>query len=61
MTNLFFEEKENLSIHLSAETDEYAKHTTRRKSSKKGRTADALAISADEGRDKLRKAAVRCK
>ena len=33
----------------------------RRKSRYKGRTVDALAIPAEEGRDKLRKAAERCK
>ena len=32
-----------------------------RKESKKGRMADALAHGGDEGRDKLRKARVRCK
>ena len=29
--------------------------------SNKGRMADALALRGEEGRDKLRKAAVRCK
>ena len=33
----------------------------RRRESEKGRTEDALALTSDEGRDKLRKAAVRCK
>ena len=31
------------------------------KESKQGHMADALALGGDEGRDKLRKAAVRCK
>ena len=32
-----------------------------KKESKQGRMADALALRGDEGRDKLRKAAGRCK
>ena len=31
------------------------------KESKKGRTEDALALTSEEGRDKLRKAMGRCK
>ena len=33
----------------------------RDKNKKKGRTEDALALAGEEGRDKLRKAAGRCK
>ena len=38
-----------------------ARQTSGGEKSKKGRTEDALALTSEEGRDKLRKAMGRCK
>ena len=50
-----------LKVYETDDDSAQADTSSRAKESRKGRMADALALTGDEGRDKLRKAAGRCK